>query len=518
MNKILLTILIGVFPIVIWGKQLNDKQYIYQRIDVREGLSYQVNCMTVSHRTGYAWMGTKNGIGRFDGYELKKYLNCNIDQLVEDHNNNIWALSSEGIFLYDVINDTFHRACDLKGNSISANSICLWDDGVFFGEFDKLYKYDYKTEQITFFCSLTSNNTKFPITDLYRFDNHTLLAANRWMGAFLIDIRTGYTHDVPFDCRDMVTMLTDSKGNFWVAPYCRGVRCYNKDGKLLHTYHTGNSSMQSDIVLALAEYDDHIWIGTDGKGIAILNPENNQMDLLTHIPGDAYSLPSNSILSFYADPGNGIWAGSVRSGMFNIKEVGIKLYADALLNADYGLSEKSVLSLYQGENEKDIWIGTDGGGVNVFNADTNKFRHIPSTYGEKVASITGVDKNRLLISLFGKGIFFYNKQTGYCTPLVIVNNNINNRLCQQGKTVNLIQNTPETILLLSESPYSYNWKQKTFTPFHIDHLVNPAKRKAMAVKNEKRFLKQKRNALKNPGYSRHPVKTQASFKRLLKAV
>lgn len=49
-------------------------------------------------------------------------------------------------------------------------------------------------------------------------------------------------------------------------------------------------------------------------------------------------------------------------------------------------------------------------------------------------------------------------------------------------------------------------------------LINPAKRKAMAVKNEKRFLKQKRNALKNPGYSHHPVKTQASFKRLLKAV
>ena len=106
----------------------------------------------------------------------------------------------------------------------------------------------------------------------------------------------------------------------------------------------------------------------------------------------------------------------------------------------------------------------------MFNADTNKFRHIPSTYGEKVASITGVDKNHLLISLFGKGIFFYNKQTEHCTPLVIVNDDINNRLCQQGKTVNLMQNTPETILLLSESPYSYNWKRKTFTPIHINHL------------------------------------------------
>lgn len=54
--------------------------------------------------------------------------------------------------------------------------------------------------------------------------------------------------------------------------------------------------------------------------------------------------------------------------------------------------------------------------------------------------------------------------------------------------------------------------------FDVSDRLNPAKRKAMAVKNEKRFLKQKRNALKNPGYSRHPVKTQASFKRLLKAV
>lgn len=50
------------------------------------------------------------------------------------------------------------------------------------------------------------------------------------------------------------------------------------------------------------------------------------------------------------------------------------------------------------------------------------------------------------------------------------------------------------------------------------YYINPAKRNAMVVKNEKQFLKQKRNALKNPGYSRHPVKTQASFKRLLKAV
>lgn len=64
---------------------------------------------------------------------------------------------------------------------------------------------------------------------------------------------------------------------------------------------------------------------------------------------------------------------------------------------------------------------------------------------------------------------------------------------------------------VSNTPKTYNKMKKVC-------YLNPAKRKAMAVKNEKRFLKQKRNALKNPGYSHHPVKTQASFKRLLKAV
>ncbi len=53
-------------------------------------------------------------------------------------------------------------------------------------------------------------------------------------------------------------------------------------------------------------------------------------------------------------------------------------------------------------------------------------------------------------------------------------------------------------------------------------MVNPAKRKAMVAKNEKRFLKQKRNVLQKSESlsfrSDYPVKIQASFKRLLKAV
>lgn len=53
-------------------------QYSFQQIDLNKlnnlnnGLSLNVSCMTVSHDKGYVWIGTRTGIGRFDGYELKK--------------------------------------------------------------------------------------------------------------------------------------------------------------------------------------------------------------------------------------------------------------------------------------------------------------------------------------------------------------------------------------------------------------------------------------------------------------
>lgn len=216
--------------------------------------------------------------------------------------------------------------------------------------------------------------------------------------------------------------------------------------------------MSCNVVLSLAEYDGKIWMGTDGDGIFTFQPDTHEVTHLKHTPGDSNSLPSNSILSLYADAENGIWAGSVRSGLFNIKEVGIRLYSDALPGTHYGLSLKTVLSLFQEEGEEDIWIGTDGGGLNRFVPRDQKFYHYPATWGDKVVSLAGIDRSHLLVSLFDKGLFLYDKQARSYKPLTIVNDSINAFICQQGKSVNLLRHAPDEVLLLSEHPYCYNWK------------------------------------------------------------
>lgn len=459
----LITCLLLLTPLRITG----NTQYAFQQISTQNGLSSSVRCLVVSHEKGYVWIGTRAGIGRFDGYELKKYLHDNITHIIEDRENTIWATTPKGLFYYNYQEDEFQQARDEDNNPVIATSICPWTDGVLFGGNGKLYKYDYAKHQIYFLCALTNN--KYNITNLYKWDDHTLMCSNRWNHALLIDLPTGRTRPVPFESNELIATLIDKNGNIWIAPYHQGVKCYNRHGKLLRSYDIKNSQLQTNVILSLAERDGQIWIGTDGSGIYILDPKDDTMSVLAHVPGDSYSLPVNSILYLYADSNNNMWAGSVRGGLIHIKEAGMKIYSDALPGLEYGLSEKSTISLYQDEGEKDIWIGTDGGGINRFNPATKKFHHVLSTWGDKVSSITGVDKRHLLISLFSKGLFFFDKQTESYQPFIIVNDSINTLLCKRGKTVNVFRNTPETILLLSETPYSYHFIRKEFT------LVSPDK-------------------------------------------
>ena len=438
------------------------KQYFFQQIPSQNGLSSMVRCMEVSQEKGYVWIGTRSGIGRFDGYEQRRYLRGNVTHILEDEEHTIWVITEKGVFRYNEIEDNFILVRDKDNNPVIASSLCLWEDGVIFGGRGRLYKYNYEDHIINLFHTLKPNG-KYHISNLYQWDSHTLLATNRWAKALFIDIATGNTRPVPFNSEQIISLLIDRKGNVWVAHYNQGVSCYGRNGKQLQTYHTQNSPLKTNVVLSLEEHNGQIWMGTDGGGIHILNPQTGKISTLRYIPGDRYSLPANSILCLYNDKSDNMWAGSVRNGLINIKEVGMKTYQDVLPGQNYGLSEKTILSIYQ-DHDNQIWIGTDGGGINLFDPATGKFHHILSTWEEKVASITGMDKDHLLVSLFSQGLFIFHKETHRYQPLVIINDSINDILCHRGKTVNVYQNTPETILMLSETPYKYHIGKKQFIP------------------------------------------------------
>ena len=96
-----------------------------------------------------------------------------------------------------------------------------------------------------------------------------------------------------------------------------------------------------------------------------------------------------------------MWAGTIREGALGIREVYMKTFGAVPFNNPYGLSEKAVISLYEDEDNI-LWIGTDGGGLNVMNQQTNTFKHYPLGYKNKVTSITEFLKMSYLYLYSGK--------------------------------------------------------------------------------------------------------------------
>lgn len=453
----LLLILLGI-------DSIKAGNYYFEQIAVRDGLSSTVNCI-YAEKDGFVWIGTKLGLGRFDGSELKKYVHSpespcslphnNILHITEDSLHTIWVLTEKGVVRYRSRSDDFYLTKDQYGDPVMANTVCRTAKGILLGGRNRIYQYDYKDDAVTLLYDFSPMGL-FSISYMSLWDENTLLCCSRWQGILLLDLRTGELSPPPFDFgKDIKEVLLDSKGRIWLAPYNSGIRCIDRNGTLLASYTVENSMLSNNIVLCMVEKDASIWIGTDGGGINILNPETRDISVLMHVPGDKYSLPCNSILSLYNDRNNNLWVGSVRCGLIGVREVSMKTYVEVATGDTRGVSSGTVLSLYQENASDEIWIGTDGGGINRLDPVTEKFTHYPSTMEEKVVSITGFTSSKLLLSLFSKGLYVFDKPTGQYEPLKIKDKEVNRLLHYTGKTVNVYRYEPESVLLLGDHVYRY---------------------------------------------------------------
>ena len=438
--------------------------YYFEQIAVQDGLSSTVNCI-YAEKDGFVWIGTKLGLGRFDGSELKKYVHSsenscslphnNILHIAEDSLHTIWVLTEKGVACYRSRSDDFYLPKDQYGDPVMANTMCRTAQGILLGGRNRIYQYDYKDDAVTLLYDFSSIGL-FAISYMSFWDENTLLCCSRWQGILLLDLRTGELSSPPFDFgKDIKEVLLDSKGRIWLAPYNSGIRCLDRSGALLASYTVENSMLSNNIVFCMVEKDTSIWIGTDGGGINILNPETRDISVLMHVPGDKYSLPCNSILSLYNDRNNNLWVGSVRCGLIGVREVSMKTYVEVATGDTRGVSNGTIVSLYQDTSSDGIWIGTDGGGINKLDPVTEKFTHYPNTMEEKVVSITGFTSSKLLLSFFSKGLYVFDKPTGRYESLKIKDEEVNQLLYYTGKTVNVYQYEPESVLLLGDHVYRY---------------------------------------------------------------
>lgn len=451
--------------------------YSFTQLSIEQGLSQSTAQSILDHK-GTLWIGTKSGLNSYTQEGIKTYLHHSgdphslpsnyINHLTEDSLGNFWIATSKGLALYDDEQDQFNTV----NSSIIYSSVGV-EGGMWFGSENAIHCYDYKSKELkTIHIEKEEgkgiNLVDYRIQKMLYLEDGKILIGTRKKGIYLYDCRIRqFTLLIPSSQNLLTSLYVTADHHIYTAFYGDGFYCYDRTGKMLKHYTKENSGLKNNYVLDMAEYNGNIWLATDGSGINLFTPRTFQFSQLQHIVGDYSSLPVNSITLLYKDMKDNLWAGSVRGGIFSIKETYIKTYKEAILNNTNGLSEQSVISLYE-EKDGKVWIGTDGGGINLYDPSTDKFIHFPSTYGDKVVSIAEVSETELMVSLYTKGIFLFNKKTHKYRPFTIVDEETNKKECFYGYLPLANQVADGKIYIISCGTYVYHTHDHTFSRMQTD--------------------------------------------------
>ena len=458
MKRIALSLLCVLVASVICSSK---EQYIYTQISQKNGLTSTVNCI---HKEPYkdVWLGTTNGLYRFNGYDLRHYEDSlfkgrQVYQTSADKEGNIWILTDSWLIRKTADKEEFQKI-HIKGDCSERPyySICHDDKGIFFGSDGKILRYSYETRALHVFYEY-GHEENFAFKHIKRIGRGRVVCGSN-NGVVLIETEINDTTPkaTRLSEKEVSSILIDSKQRLWIAFYNNGIEVYKKDGTKIKTYNKENSKLNNNLVLCMAERGGQIWAGTNGGGINIIDPDTDNITILSHIPGDSSTLPALSIKSLHIDHSGNIWAGSIRRGLISISRSSMKTYTDVHVGLKHGLSNPTILNLYQDRWNDNIWIGTDGEGINKFDPNTNSFTHYPNSLKTKVTSIAEYSQSELLLSLFADNLYIFNKQSGSLTPLDIHNDELRYKIKYTERSVNVINEQSGNLILLHNTIHRFH--------------------------------------------------------------
>ncbi len=427
-----------------------NQQLHFSHIGTAEGLSeLNPNSMLQDSR-GFIWVGTPNGLNRYDGYKFKVFKNDvkdatsisnnYIQDIAQDKDGNIWiATIGGGLNKYDRKANRFHHYRHNEKNSKSIASdfiskVVVDESGKIWAgtQHNGVEMLDPKTGNFVHY----SNNRNDPnsvsdnaIMTLYR-DSHD----NIWVGTIndglsVLDRKTNrftnFKHAAQtkgsLSGNKVTAIFEDSSHRMWIGTQEAGLNLYDpKTNTFRHFSHDAhnNNTLINNSIQSIAEDDNHnLWIGTENGGLNIYIYEWDQFFSYGHDDVDNSSLTGNSVDMIVKDRHGNMWIGVFGGGinLYKKNTADFEHYQHNSLPAS--LSNDFVLSLFEDDNYN-IWIGTDGGGLNLFNLKTGKFtvfKHQEgnknSISGDNILDIKQDDQKRLWIGTWGGGVNIMDPKT-----------------------------------------------------------------------------------------------------------
>lgn len=348
----------------------DQRTIIFDRLSPEDGLSQGIVTAVVQDSDGFLWIGTQEGLNRYDGESFLKFYHDESDpnSLVHDHirglhvdsRHRLWVATDSGINRFSFSTQDFERF-SLSENTEPVYSIAETHSGVIIvGSALGLYYFD---ETRSEFVSYVDELIDTSVRSLAVSGSQDLLVGTETNGLYFISAETRSLERFPVSIpgRDVRDILEDSAGRLWVGTFNSGLSIYSpKSGELKHfEFGVKRDSLSSNRIRSLLEdHEANIWIGTD-NGLHLYK-ENGDFTRYRHDLSNPRSISDNTILELYQDRGGVVWIGTYYGvSKWNAK-VELFPYFRRPANTVIG-SESNNITAFEEGPDGNVWIGTLSG-------------------------------------------------------------------------------------------------------------------------------------------------------------
>ncbi|MCE7039467.1 two-component regulator propeller domain-containing protein [Dyadobacter sp. CY312] len=361
--------------------------YRFRHIGVEDGLSQGSIYHMLKDSRGFLWLGSQDGINRFDGKKIEVFLSgasgesTNVQGIAEDSQGNVWIGSHKGVYKYIRAQNRFTKpfiAASLVKGSIhvakdkNGHVLLLAENGLFTLKDNKA---KLLTRKLVYNRSQFNNFfTETPDGDLW------LIGHERGIKRYsrLTQNVTDYFTEVSSNAEELISpftsITTDKKGNVWIGGDKLIRLDYMTDS--VKVFNTATGASNHSILDITEDMNGKLWLGTEQAGILIFDPDNAKiLQHIHHEDDEPNSLKFNEVSEIFIDENNDVFANTDPQGLDIITGVASAFsYYTYGKNPDSNLSAYSVRGLAEDQNA-DIWIGTELGGLNRLNAHSGEITH-----------------------------------------------------------------------------------------------------------------------------------------------
>jgi signal transduction histidine kinase/ligand-binding sensor domain-containing protein/DNA-binding response OmpR family regulator len=355
-----------------------------------------IQCIYQDSR-GWIWIGTSQGLSRFDGYSFVNFL-PNADDSIslkgnlvrvikEDRNGNLLVGTENGGL--NVFNRELERfshplknISDLKFSEISVNEIAEDGNGNFYVGtnfnillIDSLGKIFPIKPEMSDSKSFEGNFVRNLQTD-----QNGILWVGTNDGLFTYNPKTNLIErfQLPFHAnqnKEIWEIFLDDEGTIWVGTYSSGLFTISPQDHLVSSVLLDPDVNRNETVRSVSKgiFGD-FWIGTRG-GLYNYSKTRGVTGFYRHDERDPRSISNNSILSVFNDARGETWIGT-RGGLNLLAKSKQVFHHFGTLPGDNNYLNSSIIYAFWIDNEGKIWIGTEDGGVNIFNSETGKYEYL----------------------------------------------------------------------------------------------------------------------------------------------